>query len=299
MIAQEIWFHFVLDSFRFCFRAEGDSMESAVNFQKVTSLFCSIPQYVSECAESSFLRLYFHWINASRLFLSSTSTFFLAYFICSGSSLRPILIYELSTYQCASVDMSCCAIRRNFLLAVYFWITTSAYIFSESSVLFHEYWRSINNCFENFHLLQNVFSAFPLIQMSQYSFLAVPLKSTHDVDLVKPLTTYIDSVYNTSDDNRAEVAEAVQVRFASTLLCFLFPTIVTNRFALFYSVFFATLSLRKWFQELNKLRSKACCQPLDKHQSALDIVTRWGFIIDATVTYICYLYWFELWSHWP
>ncbi|ETN72488.1 hypothetical protein RB195_020836 [Necator americanus] len=73
--------------------------------------------------------------------------------------------------------------------------------------------------------------------MSQYSFLAVPLKSTHDVDLVKPLTTYIESVYNTSDDNKAEVAEAVQ--------------------------------------ELNKLRSKACCQPLDKHQSALDIVTRY------------------------
>ncbi|RCN29363.1 hypothetical protein ANCCAN_24883 [Ancylostoma caninum] len=73
--------------------------------------------------------------------------------------------------------------------------------------------------------------------MSQYGFLAVPLKSTHDVDLVKPLTTYIDSVYNTTDDNRAEVTEAVQ--------------------------------------ELNKLRSKACCQPLDKHQSALDIVTRY------------------------
>ncbi|VDP07123.1 unnamed protein product [Heligmosomoides polygyrus] len=73
--------------------------------------------------------------------------------------------------------------------------------------------------------------------MNSYSFLAVPLKSTSDVDLVKPLTTYIDTVFNTSDDNKAEVAEAVQ--------------------------------------ELNKLRSKACCQPLDKHQSALDIVTRY------------------------
>ncbi|CAI5445333.1 unnamed protein product [Caenorhabditis angaria] len=57
------------------------------------------------------------------------------------------------------------------------------------------------------------------------------------VDLVKPLTTYIDSVYNTSDDNKAEISEAVQ--------------------------------------ELNKLRSKACCQPLDRHQSALDVVTRY------------------------
>uniref|UniRef100_A0A7I5E8C2 BRO1 domain-containing protein n=1 Tax=Haemonchus contortus TaxID=6289 RepID=A0A7I5E8C2_HAECO len=73
--------------------------------------------------------------------------------------------------------------------------------------------------------------------MNQYSFLAVPLKSTSDVDLVKPLTLYIDTVYKTSEDNKAEVAEAVQ--------------------------------------ELNKLRSKACCQPLDKHQSALDIVTRY------------------------
>ncbi|CAB3402160.1 unnamed protein product [Caenorhabditis bovis] len=73
--------------------------------------------------------------------------------------------------------------------------------------------------------------------MSNYGFLGAPLKSTNDVDLVKPLTTYIDTVYNTSDDNRAEITEAVQ--------------------------------------ELNKLRSRACCQPLDKHQSALDIITRY------------------------
>lgn len=57
------------------------------------------------------------------------------------------------------------------------------------------------------------------------------------MDLVKPLTSYIDNVYNTSDNNRSDVAEAVQ--------------------------------------ELNKLRSKACCQPLDKHQSALDVLTRY------------------------
>ncbi|KJH50646.1 BRO1-like domain protein [Dictyocaulus viviparus] len=74
--------------------------------------------------------------------------------------------------------------------------------------------------------------------MSEYNFLAVPLKSTSDVDLVRPLTTYIESVYNTSDDNKAEVAEAVQASFSSSI-------------------------------------SKACCQPLDKHQSALDVVTRY------------------------
>ncbi|CAI5445332.1 unnamed protein product [Caenorhabditis angaria] len=73
--------------------------------------------------------------------------------------------------------------------------------------------------------------------MSSYGFIIVPQKSTNEVDLVKPLTTYIDSVYNTSDDNKAEISEAVQ--------------------------------------ELNKLRSKACCQPLDRHQSALDVVTRY------------------------
>lgn len=72
--------------------------------------------------------------------------------------------------------------------------------------------------------------------MATFGFLSAPLKSTNEVDLVKPLTSYIDNVYNTSDNNRSDVAEAVQ--------------------------------------ELNKLRSKACCQPLDKHQSALDVLTR-------------------------
>lgn len=43
------------------------------------------------------------------------------------------------------------------------------------------------------------------------NFLAVPLKTTSDVDLVKPLTSYIDSVYNTSDDNKPEINEAIQV----------------------------------------------------------------------------------------
>ncbi|ULU01765.1 hypothetical protein L3Y34_001811 [Caenorhabditis briggsae] len=73
--------------------------------------------------------------------------------------------------------------------------------------------------------------------MAAFGFISAPLKSTNEVDLVKPLTTYIDSVYNTSEDNRSDITEAVQ--------------------------------------ELNKLRSKACCQPLDKHQSALDVLTRY------------------------
>ncbi|CAJ0578562.1 unnamed protein product, partial [Mesorhabditis spiculigera] len=69
------------------------------------------------------------------------------------------------------------------------------------------------------------------------AFLAVPLKTTSDVDLVKPLTTYIESVYNTNEDNRAEVSEAVL--------------------------------------ELHRLRAKAVCSPMDKHQSALDVLTRY------------------------
>ncbi|CAI2348068.1 unnamed protein product [Caenorhabditis sp. 36 PRJEB53466] len=73
--------------------------------------------------------------------------------------------------------------------------------------------------------------------MATFAFLSAPLKATNEVDLVKPLTTYIDSVYNTSEENRSDISEAVQ--------------------------------------ELNKLRSRACCQPLDKHQSALDVVTRY------------------------
>ena len=43
------------------------------------------------------------------------------------------------------------------------------------------------------------------------NFVAIPLKTTNEVDLVKPLTSYIDSVYNTTDDNKPEIAEAIQV----------------------------------------------------------------------------------------
>ncbi len=45
-----------------------------------------------------------------------------------------------------------------------------------------------------------------------FHFLATPLKSTAEVDLVKPLNSYIQSVYNTSEDDKSEIAEAVQVR---------------------------------------------------------------------------------------
>ncbi|KAF8359647.1 alx-1 [Pristionchus pacificus] len=65
-------------------------------------------------------------------------------------------------------------------------------------------------------------------------FIFIPLKKTHEVDLIKPFTTYINTVYETKEDDKAEA-----------------------------------------MQELNKLRAKACCQPLDKHQSGLDLLTRY------------------------
>jgi len=68
------------------------------------------------------------------------------------------------------------------------------------------------------------------------NFLSVPLKSTNEVDLYKPLKTYIDSLSELSEDVKSEANEGLL--------------------------------------ELNKLRNKACCQPLDKHQSSLDVITR-------------------------
>ncbi|CAI4231493.1 unnamed protein product [Auanema sp. JU1783] len=73
--------------------------------------------------------------------------------------------------------------------------------------------------------------------MLKYNFLAIPQKTTNEVDLATPLASYIDSVYNTNDDNKPEITEAVQ--------------------------------------ELNKLRSRAVVQPLDRHQSGLDVITRY------------------------
>ncbi|MFH4975815.1 hypothetical protein AB6A40_002524 [Gnathostoma spinigerum] len=68
------------------------------------------------------------------------------------------------------------------------------------------------------------------------TFLAAPLKSTTDVDLAKPFKAYIESVFSSCDNTGSEITEAVN--------------------------------------ELNKLRNKACVQPLDKQQTSLDILTR-------------------------
>lgn len=73
------------------------------------------------------------------------------------------------------------------------------------------------------------------------SFLAVPLKHTNEVDLVKPLMSYVENIYLSASELSSEIREAMQ--------------------------------------ELNKMRNKACNQPLDKHQSALDVLTRYVSII--------------------
>lgn len=72
--------------------------------------------------------------------------------------------------------------------------------------------------------------------MSSSTFLSVPLKNTVEVDLVKPLTSYIENIYQGAKGDNVEVKEAVN--------------------------------------ELNKLRNRTCLQPLDKHQTALDLLTR-------------------------
>ncbi len=68
------------------------------------------------------------------------------------------------------------------------------------------------------------------------SFISIPLKTTNEVDLLKPLKAYVESLNEISDDLRTETTEAIV--------------------------------------ELNKLRTRACVQPLDKHQSSLDVITR-------------------------
>lgn len=40
-------------------------------------------------------------------------------------------------------------------------------------------------------------------------FIAVPLKSTNDVDLIKPLKAYIDSLSELSDDAKIEANEGI------------------------------------------------------------------------------------------
>uniref|UniRef100_A0A0N5BXT9 BRO1 domain-containing protein n=1 Tax=Strongyloides papillosus TaxID=174720 RepID=A0A0N5BXT9_STREA len=69
------------------------------------------------------------------------------------------------------------------------------------------------------------------------SFIQIPLKSTSEVDLVKPLKNFVKTFYKLNDEQKNEVHEAIS--------------------------------------ELNKLRSKACCQGNEKSQAILDLLLRY------------------------
>lgn len=65
-------------------------------------------------------------------------------------------------------------------------------------------------------------------------FLSIPLKKSYEVDVAGPIRTFISSTYSTAD----------------------MPTDYDS------------------INDFNKLRSKACVQPLDKHESSLDLLYR-------------------------
>uniref|UniRef100_A0A0K0E1K5 BRO1 domain-containing protein n=1 Tax=Strongyloides stercoralis TaxID=6248 RepID=A0A0K0E1K5_STRER len=69
------------------------------------------------------------------------------------------------------------------------------------------------------------------------TFIQIPLKSTNEVDLVKPLKNFVKTFYKLNDDQKNEIHEAIN--------------------------------------ELNKLRSKACCQGVEKSQAVLDLLLRY------------------------
>lgn len=55
-------------------------------------------------------------------------------------------------------------------------------------------------------------------------FIFIPLKKTHEVDLIKPFTTYINTVYETKEDDKAEASCA---RFSFDSPC------LSSHFAIF------------------------------------------------------------------
>lgn len=71
------------------------------------------------------------------------------------------------------------------------------------------------------------------------TFISVPLKKSSEVDLVKPLSKFINATYQTSDE-QGEYIRAVE--------------------------------------ELNKLRKSAVGRPLDKHESSLEVLLRYRIL---------------------
>lgn len=69
------------------------------------------------------------------------------------------------------------------------------------------------------------------------TFISVPLKKSSEVDLVKPLSKFVNATYQASDE-QGEYVRAVE--------------------------------------ELNKLRKSAVGRPLDKHESSLEVLLRYA-----------------------
>lgn len=69
-------------------------------------------------------------------------------------------------------------------------------------------------------------------------FISVPPKTTMDVDFVRPLKYYIDILPDISAEMRAEAKESIN--------------------------------------ELNRMRNRACCLPLERNLVSLDLLMRYG-----------------------
>lgn len=76
------------------------------------------------------------------------------------------------------------------------------------------------------------------------TFISVPLKKSTEVDLVKPLSKFVNATYQTSDE-QGEYIRAVE--------------------------------------ELNKLRKSAVGRPLDKHESSLEVLLRYQIVCFLTL----------------
>lgn len=85
-------------------------------------------------------------------------------------------------------------------------------------------------------LTSTVDSVFGNTRAEMATFISVPLKKSSEVDLVKPLSKFVNATYQASDE-QGEYIRAVE--------------------------------------ELNKLRKSAVGRPLDKHESSLEVLLRY------------------------
>lgn len=88
-------------------------------------------------------------------------------------------------------------------------------------------------------LSSTVDSVFGNTRAEMATFISVPLKKSSEVDLVKPLSKFVNATYQASDE-QGEYIRAVE--------------------------------------ELNKLRKSAVGRPLDKHKSSLEVLLRYTIL---------------------